>query len=52
MSETSLVNSSVTSTTAAAESSDMTSMSNAMRMGSKFEFLTAPAIAVVSSAMF
>ena len=43
---------SVTSTTAAVESSFITSMSNAMMMGSKFEFLTALEIAVVSSAKF
>ena len=48
----SLVNMLVTSTTAAVESSDMTSMSKAARIGSKFEFLTACAMAVVSSAMF
>ena len=36
--------------TAAVESSDITSMSNAMRIGSKFEFLTAWAIAAVSLA--
>ena len=38
--------------TAANESSDITSMSKAERIGSKFEFLTACEIAVVSSAKF